>query len=41
MSGMPDLLLSLLTPLLPSSSISLSYSIFVVPMLECLENTHA
>ena len=34
---MPALLLSILTPLfLPSSSVSLSYFVLAVPMLECL-----
>ena len=34
---MPDLLLSILTPLfLPSSSVSLSYFVLAVPMRECL-----
>ena len=34
----PALLLSILTPLLPSSSVSLSYFVLAVPMRECLGN---
>ena len=33
---MPALLLSILTPLLPSSSVSLSYFVLAVPMRKCL-----